>query len=72
MKVFMKKHKILVSIISILLLLILAVGGFVVSKLNKLDYHDGAAASEVVEEMPEEIPEKTVEEEQGPEEEEAL
>ena len=52
MKTFIKKHKIFITILIILLILFLLVGtafGFMVAKLNKLDYHDGKISSSEVE-----------------------
>ena len=49
MKAFIKQHKIFITILIVFLSLLLIAGGvfgFVVSKLNKLSYHDGKLSSQ--------------------------
>lgn len=49
MKAFMKKHKVITCMVLFLMIFVIAVGGFVISKLQKLDYHDGTVATESAE-----------------------
>lgn len=67
-KNFISKHKVLFTILFILVLLVITVVGFVFSKLSKLSYHDGTVSEVVAEEFQDEM-EETIEEENGENEE---
>ena len=49
MKEFCKKHKVLIAVVGIILLLVLIVLGYIYLKLKKLNYDDGTVTEEVVE-----------------------
>lgn len=79
MKTFIKQHKTLTTILIILLIFLLLAGtvfGFALSKLNKLDYHDGKVSAQETETMSGEAGsaenETTTETEEHSEEEENL
>jgi len=64
-KSFMKKHKVLISILLLILIIILFLIGFIVSKLGKLEYNDGTLSETVVEEQQEEVEENLISDEEA-------